>query len=75
MSIGYQHDFIAETKTIADGMKSDSERLSVGTLSFGVNFQVREDVSVNVGVSAGVTEDAPDVSISFRVPTSFQVRN
>lgn len=75
LSIGYQHDFIAETNTIANGVKSDSERLSVGTLSFGVNFQLREDVSVSVGVSAGVTEDAPDVGISLRVPTSFQVRN
>lgn len=75
LSLGYQHDFIAETKTIANNIKNDSERLSVGTLSFGVNFQVREDVSVNVGVSAGVTEDAPDVGISLRVPTSFQVGN
>lgn len=75
LSLGYQHDFIAETKTVADNVKNDSERLSVGTLSFGVNFQVREDVAVNVGVAVGVTEDAPDVGISLRVPTSFQLRN
>ena len=74
MSLGYQHDFIAETKTVADGVKNDSERLSVGTFSVGVNFKIREDVSVNVGVAIGVTEDAPDVGISLRVPTSFQIR-
>ena len=59
---------------MADGVKNDSERLSVGTFSVGVNFKIREDVSVNVGVAIGVTEDAPDVGISLRVPTSFQIR-
>ena len=73
LSIGYQHDFIAETTSIANGIRTDSERLSVGSLSFGVNFGVREDVSVNVGVTAGLTEDAPDVGISLRVPTSFDL--
>ena len=73
LSIGYQHDFIAETTTVANGANTDSERLSVGSLSFGVNFGVREDVSVNVGVTAGLTEDAPDVGISLRVPTSFDL--
>lgn len=75
LSLGYQHDFIAETKTVADNVKNDSERLSVGTFSFGVNFKVREDVAINVGVAIGVTEDAPDVGISLRIPTSFQVVN
>ncbi len=73
LSLGYQHDFIAETKTVANNIKIDSERLSVGTFSFGVNFQVREDVAISVGVAVGVTEDAPDVGISLRIPTSFQV--
>ena len=75
-SIGYQHDFIMGTKTElgdspADTQRTTGDRLDVGALAFGVNYQISDSTAVNLSVLAGVTEDAPDVRIILRIPIAF----
>lgn len=70
-SIGYQHDFIDETTSTVDGVETDSETLNVGALNFGVNYQLYDNTQLNLSVSAGVTEDAPDATVAVRMPIEF----
>ncbi|HSV30098.1 MAG TPA: transporter, partial [Candidatus Omnitrophota bacterium] len=72
-SVGYQHDFIMSTKTeFADG-DFESESLSVGSLTLGVNWQMTDTTALNVNVGIGVTEDAPDVRVMARVPIAIDL--
>jgi len=69
-SLGYKHDFIMET-TVEGG--SDGNSLDVGSLTFGLSYQVSDSVSINVNVDAGVTADAPDTRLMLRVPIKFDL--
>lgn len=72
-SIGYQHDWIMKTTTeFADG-DVDSEALSVGSMTFGVNWQMSDTTALNVSVAIGVTSDAPDVRLMARVPIAVNL--
>lgn len=72
-SVGYQHDWIMGTKTTFTDAEFDSESLSVGSLSFGVNWQMSDTTALNVSVGVGVTEDAPDVRLMARVPIALDL--
>lgn len=72
-SIGYQHDFILATKTELNGVWTTADRLDIGALSFGANYQVSDTTSVNLSVLTGVTEDAPDVRIVLRIPIAMSL--
>jgi hypothetical protein len=67
-TIGYKHDFIGKTETEVNGFKSKSADLSVGSLLLGYGYQLNSKVGINVNVEVGATDDAPDASISLRVP-------
>ena len=72
-SVGYQHDFIMATKTkFADG-EADSDSLQVGSLTFGVNWQMADNASLNVSVGVGVTNDSPDLRLMARVPIAVSL--
>lgn len=73
LSIGYQHDWIMKTTTkFSDGdVKSPS--MSVGSMTFGVNWQMTDNTALNVSVGVGVTNDAPDVRLMARVPITLNL--
>ncbi|MCH8869262.1 MAG: hypothetical protein IIC85_06090 [Chloroflexi bacterium] len=75
-SIGYDHSFIGETKTEitpAGGSKvtRTSESLDVGALVLGFSHVVSDRIAVNLNFSAGITDDAPDIVMTLRVPIRF----
>lgn len=70
-SIGYQHDFIMTTETEFSDATYESDSLSVGSLTVGVNWQMTDTAALNVNVAIGVTEDAPDVRLMARVPIAL----
>lgn len=72
-SVGYQHDWIFGTETEFENGDFESESLSVGSLSFGVNWQMDDRAALNVSVGIGVTEDAPDVRLMARVPVALSL--
>ncbi len=69
-SIGYAHDYVFETKQ-NDNVIPNSDKLHVGRLLTGFGYRVTDKTSVNLNVDTGVTDDAPDVRIMFRVPMYF----
>jgi len=67
-TVGYKHDFIGKTDTEVNGVNTRSADLSVGTLLFGYGYQLTNKVGININLEVGATDDAPDTSISLRVP-------
>lgn len=67
-TLGYKHDFIDETTTEVNGVDLSASSLSVGALLLGYSFQINDYSSANLNLEIGVTEDAPDVLMTLRVP-------
>ena len=72
-TLGYQHDFIDGTTTVINGLETESESLDVGALLFGTSYRLSDSVRVNLNTQIGVTEDAPDVRLTLRVPISLDL--
>lgn len=70
-NLGYEHNFILETKTEINGVESASDTLQVGSLTLGLSYRLSERVGLNLNLSIGATTDAPDASLTFRVPVSI----
>lgn len=70
-SIGYEHSFIGKTDTEINGVTVTSEDLDVGAIVLGINHVVNDSVAVNITVEAGITDDAPDVIMTLRVPIRY----
>ncbi len=73
-SLGYKHSYVFSTNQnsidLSNGQSSNfrSGTLEVGTLELGLNYAFTPQTSLNVNIEAGVTNDAPDVHLLFRVP-------
>lgn len=70
LSIGYQHSFVMETEQEIDGATVESDSFDVGALNLGFSYALSDRTSVNLTTQVGVTEDAPDVVLTLRVPTA-----
>lgn len=70
-TLGYKHDFIQHTETEINGVNLVSSSLDVGALLLGFSYRLNERTSVNTNLELGATADAPDVSLTLRVPYSF----
>ncbi|RNC66670.1 MAG: transporter [Desulfuromonadales bacterium] len=68
-SIGYQHSIIG--KSSSSNTPLDQVRLTVGSLQFGWSFKMSKSTSVSLSLAAGITDAAPDVQLTLRVPVSF----
>lgn len=73
-SLGYSHTTVLRTAQNGERLPNTTA-LQVGTLDFGYSYQLFDSINLNFNVSAGVTEDAPDVTTTFRVPISFDMLN
>ena len=71
-SVGYSHDTVFKT-TQNDITIPNSDVLQVGSLNFGYAYRVNDRTNINLNVGAGLTDDAPDVNISLRVPVQFDL--
>ena len=67
-SLGYRHNYIFPTKTEIGDTRQKSNYIHVGSLNFGMSYRLTERDVLNMGFEIGVTEDAPDVSITLRMP-------
>ncbi len=69
-SLGYSHSVVM--KTMQNGSTiGNSQLLQVGSTTFGYSYQVNDRVGVNFNVATGVTDDAPDMQATLRVPVKF----
>lgn len=72
-SLGYRHSYIFPTSTELGDTTQRSNRASVGVFSFGMSYRVTERETINFGFGFGVTDDAPDVSVSMRLPLDVRI--
>jgi hypothetical protein len=77
-TLGYKHDFIGKTETEYVGAngnrtRQDSNTLNVGSLLLGWSYQLNQDVSLNLGLELGITDDAPDTTLTLRMPFGTNV--
>jgi hypothetical protein len=70
-SLGYNHSYIFPTKTEIGGTNQRSTSLHVGSFSVGSSFRTSDRTSVNIAFEFGMTSDAPDVSMTLRLPLRF----
>ena len=69
-SIGYDHASVGKTKL--NGVSAaDSVRVQLGTLLLGYSYRLNSQRSLSVSLGAGVTRDAPDVTLTVRMPVTF----
>lgn len=67
-SLGYSHSYVMPTETELNGVTQRSTELQVGSLQLGLSFRATERLTLSTSVDMGLTEDAPDVRVSFRAP-------
>lgn len=73
-SLGYDHSVVGRTR-LKDRSQSEIQpnfrRVQVGTASLGISQRLGARTTANIGLGFGVTEAAPDVQISLRLPFRF----
>jgi hypothetical protein len=67
-SMGYRHNYIFQTETELGTTRQSSDEFHAGALQFGLSYRLANGTPLNANFDFGVTEDAPDVRIVFRVP-------
>ncbi len=72
ISLGYSHSTVLKTK-INDANISNSTILQVGSLDLGYSYLLNDGTNLNFTLSAGLTDDAPDIRLIFRTPMTFDV--
>jgi hypothetical protein len=70
-SLGYRHSYLFGTTTELGGTNQRSTPLTVGSLLLGMSYRVSDTVSINPQFEFGVTADAPNVTLTLRMPLSF----
>lgn len=72
-SVAYDHAVIQDTEVENDSdlLTPQFDRLQVGSLAFAVSHRLNHRSRVNLGVSVGVTEQAPSTELTLKVPLTF----
>jgi len=70
VSFGYEHNSIARMRHNGQRMPG-SVRTQLGTAMVGFSYRIDRIRSLNVSLGAGLTRDAPDVSVMLRLPMTF----
>lgn len=71
-SLGYSHSVVMKTKQNGSPL-ANSQILQVGSTTFGYSYQVNDRVGLNFNVATGVTDDAPDMQATLRIPIKFDL--
>ncbi|PSW22306.1 hypothetical protein C9I98_01180 [Photobacterium sanctipauli] len=70
-SLGLSHKTIFKTKQ--DGQNVDNAKLlQLSSMSMGANYAINPETTLNVGINAGLTADAPDFQLTVRVPYTLK---
>ncbi|GEQ98458.1 hypothetical protein JCM17844_20950 [Iodidimonas gelatinilytica] len=70
-SLGYEHNHVFGTKTFIADTRQKTSSLEVGSFLFGLSMGLTDHIGLNLNTQLGVTDDAPDVRISLRIPFRF----
>ena len=73
LNLNYDHSIVLKTKQ--NGIVApDAVPLQIGTLGIGVTSRRNAKMSYNFLVAIGVTDDAPDVSLTMRIPVNWDIQ-
>jgi len=72
LSLSYNHQYVLRTESELNGIDFLSRPLHVGEFQLGLSFEIA-DTPARLTASIGVTENAPDVSVSLAMPLNFLV--
>ncbi|MGF1692236.1 transporter [Photobacterium kagoshimensis] len=70
-SMGLSHKTILKSK-INGATPDNAKLLQLDSLSFGANYAISRDTTINIGATAGLTADAPDFQLSLRIPITLK---
>ncbi len=70
-SLGYEHNYVLGTKTRIEQSRFKTNSLHVGSFLFGLSLALTDNLGLNLSTQLGVTDDAPDMRISLRLPIRF----
>lgn len=71
-SLGYSHSSVGKTSQNGATIPG-SQTLQIGSLLLGASHRVGKSSSFSVSLGAGITEDAPDIQVSVRLPISYRL--
>lgn len=83
INLGYSHGWVFSTRSVlrsvntATGLpvgspfSTTSRDLQIGRLLLGVTHKLSRGLQLNWSIDAGITQDAPDLRVSLRVPIQF----
>jgi len=69
-SVGYEHNVVFEDKLNGEEVPL-SQRFHIGRILFGYSYQLSRRANFNLTLGAGITDDAPDVTLTARLPILF----
>lgn len=78
-TLGYKNDFIDKTETefvnpdTGESSRQESSTLNVGSMLLGWSYQFSQDTAMNLNLEFGITDDAPDTTLTLRVPIGMNV--
>lgn len=70
LTLSYSHEYIQKSKTTQYGVtqKVIGSDANVGVFSFGGTYALSDSTSVVTNLGIGLTDDASDISLTFRMP-------
>lgn len=69
-SLAYSHDIVMETLQNGSTIPT-SDVLQIAQFTTGLSHKVTDRVNINFNLSAGLTDDAPDMRVGIKVPVKF----
>jgi len=72
LSLSYDHAYVLKTRQNGEFVDG-SVPLQIGTLGAGLTWRRSRRSSYSFFLGVGVTDDAPDVSLGIRIPTSYDL--
>jgi hypothetical protein len=75
-SLGYAHSYYFKSKSMIGNTpgsltRQPTETIQVGTLNMGLSYRLTDRITLNNNFQFGMTSDAPDMRVVFRVPYAF----
>lgn len=65
----FEQIFVGESKSGGAAIKGS--RLVISSLKAGINYALTKNLALDFSVGAGLTEDSPDVTVTFSLPYTF----
>ena len=69
MSLSYSHKHVLKSKI--DDVKINGSELDIGQLIIGYSFRYSQQTNINLSLAVGVTDDAQNIRLNFRLPIMF----